>query len=169
MPSHIRNQVFTFDYCAVCSNLLHMARPLRIEYDGALYHVTSRGNELNPSLKTTATALCFSIPWRKSTSAFTGSVMPIAADPRDTERTKIAGRPTLEKLFGQRSAGKTRRDRLIAKAVSEFGYSQMELASFLNLHYSTISRILANTQGTANVKASSHPHSIASRSNKRLW
>ena len=22
-----------------------MARPLRIEYDGALYHVTSRGNE----------------------------------------------------------------------------------------------------------------------------
>jgi hypothetical protein len=25
-----------------------MARPLRIEYDGALYHVTSRGNERKP-------------------------------------------------------------------------------------------------------------------------
>ena len=25
-----------------------MARPLRIEYDGALYHVTSRGNEQKP-------------------------------------------------------------------------------------------------------------------------
>jgi len=25
--------------------MLAMARPLRIEYDGALYHVTSRGNE----------------------------------------------------------------------------------------------------------------------------
>jgi len=25
-----------------------MARPLRIEYDGALYHITSRGNERNP-------------------------------------------------------------------------------------------------------------------------
>ena len=25
--------------------LLHMARPLRIEYPGAVYHVTSRGNE----------------------------------------------------------------------------------------------------------------------------
>ena len=25
-----------------------MARPLRIEYDGALYHVTSRGNERGP-------------------------------------------------------------------------------------------------------------------------
>ena len=28
-----------------------MARPLRIEYDGALYHVTSRGNELKPISK----------------------------------------------------------------------------------------------------------------------
>lgn len=28
-----------------------MARPLRIEYDGALYHVTSRGNERKPIFK----------------------------------------------------------------------------------------------------------------------
>jgi len=28
-----------------------MARPLRIEYDGALYHVTSRGNERKPVFK----------------------------------------------------------------------------------------------------------------------
>jgi putative transposase len=25
--------------------LLNVARPLRVEYDGALYHITSRGNE----------------------------------------------------------------------------------------------------------------------------
>ncbi|MEW6002427.1 MAG: addiction module toxin RelE, partial [Nitrospirota bacterium] len=28
-----------------------MARPLRIEYDGALYHVTSRGNARKPIFK----------------------------------------------------------------------------------------------------------------------
>lgn len=28
-----------------------MARPLRIEYDGAVYHVTSRGNERKPIFK----------------------------------------------------------------------------------------------------------------------
>ena len=28
-----------------------MARPLRIEYDGALYHVTSRGNDRKPIFK----------------------------------------------------------------------------------------------------------------------
>jgi hypothetical protein len=38
------------------------------------------------------------------------------------------------------------------KALSEFGYSQVELASFLNLHYLTISRILAIETGTAKVK-----------------
>jgi len=28
-----------------------MARPLRIEYDGTLYHITSRGNARNPIFK----------------------------------------------------------------------------------------------------------------------
>jgi putative transposase len=62
---------------------------------------------------------------------------------------RFAGRPTLVKLFAQRSRDKKRRDLLIAKAVNEFGYSQRELASFLNLHYSTVSRILAIETRTA--------------------
>ncbi|MEX0806523.1 MAG: transposase [Candidatus Binatia bacterium] len=58
---------------------------------------------------------------------------------------RFVGRPTLAKLFSQRSRGKTSRDPLIAKAVNDYGYSQMALASFLKLHYSTISRILMAT------------------------
>ena len=58
---------------------------------------------------------------------------------------RFVGRPTLEKLFSQRSRGKTSRNQLIAKAVDYYGYSQMDLASFLGLHYSTISQILAAT------------------------
>jgi putative transposase len=58
---------------------------------------------------------------------------------------RFVGRPTMQKLFSQKSRGKTSRNRVIAKAVTEFGYSQMELATFLGLHYSTISRILAAT------------------------
>ena len=65
---------------------------------------------------------------------------------------RFAGRPRLEKLFSQRSVGKKSRDHLIAKAVTDYGYSQMELAAFLNLHYSTISRILAITRETSKVK-----------------
>ena len=65
---------------------------------------------------------------------------------------RFVGRPSLEKLFAQRTADKTTRDQLIEKAVSELGYSQMELASFLDLHYSTISRILSIATRTAKVK-----------------
>ena len=56
---------------------------------------------------------------------------------------RFVGRPSLERLFSQRSAGKVSRDRLIAEAVTAHGYSQKDVASFLHLHYSTISRILA--------------------------
>lgn len=38
-----------------------------------------------------------------------------------SKRQRFIDRPTLEKLFAQRTPGKSMRDRLIAKAVSEFG------------------------------------------------
>jgi REP-associated tyrosine transposase len=57
---------------------------------------------------------------------------------------RFVGRPSLEKLFSQ-TRGKRSRDEVIAKAVTRYGYSQMELASFLGLHYSTISRLFAAT------------------------
>jgi putative transposase len=55
---------------------------------------------------------------------------------------RLAGRPTLGTVFLQKNRHKQLRDRLIAKAVAEYGYSQMELANHLKLHYSTISRIV---------------------------
>ena len=63
---------------------------------------------------------------------------------------RYAERPALAKLFQKRSRQKKSRDPLIAKAVTDFGYSQMELANHLDLHYSTISRIV-----TASVKPQS--------------
>jgi hypothetical protein len=45
---------------------------------------------------------------------------------------RFAGRSALEKLFARRTSDKTTRDQLIEKAVVKFGYSQMELASFLD-------------------------------------
>jgi DNA-binding MarR family transcriptional regulator len=68
-----------------------MARPLRIEYDGALYHVTSRGNERKAIFKD------------------------------DTDRA----------LFLD-----------ILAQVKEHGYSQVEVARHLKLHYTTVSRII---------------------------
>ncbi len=35
-------------FCLPCTHTRHMSRPLRIEFDGAVYHVTSRGDRREP-------------------------------------------------------------------------------------------------------------------------
>jgi hypothetical protein len=55
---------------------------------------------------------------------------------------RLIGRTSLKKLFDEAGRGKAIRDRLISKAVNEQGYSQMEVARHLKLHYSTISRLM---------------------------
>jgi REP-associated tyrosine transposase len=57
---------------------------------------------------------------------------------------RFVGRPSLKRVFSDSSRGKVSRDTLIVKAITDYGYSQMEVASFLGLHYSTISRIVAD-------------------------
>ena len=55
---------------------------------------------------------------------------------------RLIGRASLKKLFGEARKGKSLRDRMISKAVKEHGYSQIEVARHLKLHYSTISRLM---------------------------
>jgi REP element-mobilizing transposase RayT len=55
---------------------------------------------------------------------------------------RLIGRASLKKLFDGVGEGKGVRDRMISKAVNEHGYSQMEVARYLKLHYSTISRLI---------------------------
>ena len=55
---------------------------------------------------------------------------------------RLLGRPGLKKLMEGVGKDKAKRDRLIAKAVTAHGYSQMEVAQHLKLHYSTISRLI---------------------------
>jgi transposase len=61
------------------------------------------------------------------------------------------GRPGLEDLF----SGKVVRDRKmrnerVGKAVGEWGYSQREVADYLRLHYSTLSRIMKEREKSIN-------------------
>ena len=53
---------------------------------------------------------------------------------------RYLSRPRLKVLFdGQLT--KTKRDTRIVQAVHRYGYSQKEVADFLNLHYATVSRL----------------------------
>jgi len=51
-------------------------------------------------------------------------------------------RVSLKKLFEEGGGGKAKRDRRITEAVYNHGYSQVEVARHLKLHYSTVSRLI---------------------------
>lgn len=51
-------------------------------------------------------------------------------------------RPGLDSLFGERELVKNARDKRIKEAVERYGYTQKEVADYLRMHYSTISRLL---------------------------
>ena len=56
---------------------------------------------------------------------------------------RYIGRPSLKALLKRDSVvGKERRDKKIVEAVGKYGYSQKEIADYLRMHYSTISRIV---------------------------
>ena len=56
---------------------------------------------------------------------------------------RYLARPELEKMFQGITRGeKNQRDRLIQKAVEEYGYSQRAVADYLEMHYSSVSRIV---------------------------
>jgi putative transposase len=55
---------------------------------------------------------------------------------------RLIGRPSLDKLFEGAGKKKTARDRTIRDTVNKHGYSQVEVARHLKLHYSTISRLI---------------------------
>ncbi|HEY1373323.1 MAG TPA: transposase [Candidatus Binatia bacterium] len=57
------------------------------------------------------------------------------------KRQRFLGRPTLKELFAAQG-NKEKRNKKIADAVLRHGYSQMEVAEQVGMHYSTISRII---------------------------
>jgi hypothetical protein len=59
-------------------------------------------------------------------------------------KQRQVGRPPLEALLvNVAGRNKEERNRLIYEAISDFGYSQKEVAGYTGLHYVTISRIVA--------------------------
>lgn len=56
---------------------------------------------------------------------------------------RLIGRPGLESLFNKRSVTtKHKRNVKIIESVEKYGYDQREIADYLGLHYSTISRLI---------------------------
>ena len=107
-----------------------MSRPLRIQYPGATYHIISRGNAGNNIFKEKQDYLIF---------------LKDKGNKENTKKERFAGRPSLEKVFKDFN-NKKERDNLIKKASQEHGYTQTEIGNFLDIHYSTVSKIVKNSK-----------------------
>ena len=55
---------------------------------------------------------------------------------------RYLNRPSLTEIFKDTRGEKQKRDRGIAEAVKRRGYSEREVADYLRLHYSTVSRLI---------------------------
>jgi REP-associated tyrosine transposase len=65
---------------------------------------------------------------------------------------RFAVRPSLDRLLS-RARSTSKRDRAIARAHLEHGYSQQEIAAHVGLHYSTVSRIVQRERTKAKSKS----------------
>ena len=97
-----------------------MARPLRVEYPDALYHITVRGNARQKS--------------------FLKQNTEIPKEPSYIARKELA------EIFQEGSRSGTPRDELIYQAFKEYDYYQKEIADFLGIHYATISRAIKKVE-----------------------
>ena len=57
--------------------------------------------------------------------------------------------PGLNELFRNKEKDKEKRNKLMYNAVVEHGYSQKEIADYLGLHYSTVSRLIRARKDTS--------------------
>jgi len=64
---------------------------------------------------------------------------------------RYLGRPALKDLFSEKGLRNRKMgNEGVAKAVGEWGYSQREVADYLSLHYSTLSRLMKQIEKSTN-------------------
>lgn len=85
---------------------------------------------------------------------YVGRIMEFVRGQRDIQeipkQQRYLKRPGLDELFHNKGIkDKTKRNNLMRNAVIDHGYSQKEIADYLGLHYSTISRLLKGMKQTA--------------------
>ncbi len=88
---------------------------------------------------------------------FVGEIIELIKDKKELKeiprKQRHIGRPSLETLFAQQILkDRAERNKRIYEAVMERGYSQSEVAEFVGIHYSRVSRIVKREEEKAKGK-----------------
>jgi hypothetical protein len=81
---------------------------------------------------------------------YVGLLMEYIRGQRDIQEIPKQQRPGLDDLFSyQVKKNKEKRNKLMYMAIVEHGYSQKDIADYLRLHYSTVSRLIRTCEKTS--------------------
>jgi putative transposase len=84
--------------------------------------------------------------------SFSGIAKGVEELPEIPRCQRFLDRPELNDLFTESRGSREQRNQAVVEAINQHGYTQKEVAEHLQLHYSTISRILATAEETAIIK-----------------
>ena len=132
-----------------------MARPLRIEFPGAVYHVTSRGNARADIFEDDNDRRLFlsilgqtakRFNWLCHAYCLMGNHYHLLIETPEGNLSvgmRHLGRPAVTDIFSaDKKIAKQERNRLVRHAYVAHGYTLKEIAQVLGVHYTTISKVI---------------------------
>ena len=118
-----------------------MTRPLRIEFPGAVYHITSRGNAKQVIFLDDKDRNNFLIILSLIVKRFSVFLKDKDKIKEVSKIQRYVARPKLSEIFADNKIrDKKTRNQATYLAYIRDGYTFKEIAEYLNLHYTTISR-----------------------------
>lgn len=80
--------------------------------------------------------------WRRVHREIQRFINPKRRDKRDTEDAEICDRPTIAKVLERKILDKQTRDKQIYRLHIKHGYTLKEIADYLGVHYTTVSKAI---------------------------
>ena len=112
-----------------------MARPLRVEFPGAVYHVTSRGNARQGIFLD-----------QDDRESFLGVLSSVAARFKWICHAYCLMETHYQLTIEKKAKSGKPKDEIMYRAYVEHGYRMDEIAEYLGVHYATISRAIGRRE-----------------------
>ncbi len=121
-----------------------MTRPLRIEFKGAVYHITSRGYQafVLSGIKAESPLKAIKGQLFLGQENFTDEIKQLIRGKKNlkeiTRKQRYVTRPFLNAIFKDKKS----KDQAMYKAHLQYGYTLIDIAEYIGVHYTTVSRVI---------------------------
>jgi hypothetical protein len=128
-----------------------MTRPLRIEFKGAVYHITSRGYQafVLSGIKAESPLKAIKGQLFLGQDNFIDKIKHLIRDKENlkeiTRKQRYVTRPLLNEILKYKD--KKSKDQAMYEAHQQYGYTLKEIAEYIGVHYTTVSKVIKRIEG----------------------